>query len=113
MADERRKVFVFGREGISGEDETLGFEILVTMFKSLANRKDLPAALVFWNTAVRLLTDSSPLLRHLKPLEEKGVAVLAGKLCLQELDISQLAVGRAATMDEILDLFDNYSVVSL
>jgi hypothetical protein len=83
------------------------------MFKTLARREDLPAALVFWNTAVRLLTDSSPVARYLKPLEEKGVAVLAGKLCLKELEISHLAVGRAATMDEILDLFQTCDVVNL
>ncbi len=112
IANER-KVFVFGREGINGEDENLGLEILVTMFESLVRRKELPVALVFWNTAVRLLTDSSPVLRYLKPLEEKGVAVLAGKLCLQELEISHLAVGRAVTMDEILDLFQAWDVVNL
>ncbi len=112
MGNER-KVFVFSREGISGEDETLGFEILVTMFNSLINCKDLPAALIFWNTAVRLLTGASPLVKPLKALEQKGVSVLAGKLCLQELEISELNVGRAATMDEILDLFQTHSVVTL
>ena len=79
----------------------------------LSEERSSPVALVFWNTAVRLLTDSSPVLRYLKPLEEKGVAVLAGKLCLQELEISHLAVGRAVTMDEILDLFQAWDVVNL
>ena len=111
MAEQ--KVFLFGREGISGEDETLGFEIFITMIDSLASREELPAALVFWNTAVRLLTDRSPVLKKLKALEEKGVALVAGKLCLSELEIPKLAVGRAGTMDEILDLFQKYGVVSL
>ncbi len=111
--EDLRKVFLFDREGISGEDETLGFEILVTMLKSMANRRELPAALVFWNTAVKLLTKSSPILRHLVTLEEKGVPLLAGKLCLQELNITELGAGRSAGMDEILDLFDKHAVVSL
>ncbi len=111
MAEQ--KVFLFGREGISGEDETLGFEIFMAMIESLASREEPPAALVFWNTAVRLLTGASPALRALKALEKKGVAVLAGKLCLQELEIQALAVGREGTMDEILDLFQRYGVVSL
>jgi hypothetical protein len=111
MAEQ--KVFLFGREGISGEDETLGFEIFVAMIESLARRKEPPAALVFWNTAVRLLTGASPVLKQLEALEEKGVALVAGKLCLSELEIPKLAVGRAGTMDEILDLFQKYGVVSL
>ena len=111
MAEQ--KVFLFGREGISGEDETLGFEIFMAMMENLACREELPVALVFWNTAVRLLTGASPVLKQLKALEEKGVTVLAGKLCLQELQIPKLAVGRAGTMDEILDLFQKYGVVSL
>lgn len=75
-----QKVFVLSREGISGEDETLSFEILVSMLEALAGREVPPAALVFWNTAVRLLTASSPVLNSLKRLEERGVFVLAAKL---------------------------------
>ena len=111
MAEQ--KVFVLGREGISGEDETLGFEILMAMVRSLSSREELPAAIVFWNTAVRLLTDASPVLEQLKALEEKGVALVAGKLCLSELEITNLSVGKAGTMDDILDLFNKYGVVSL
>ena len=111
MAEQ--KVFLFCREGVSGEDETLGFEIFMAMMESLAGREELPAAIVFWNTAVRLLTAASPVLKQLKALEKKGVALVAGKLCLSELGIPKLAVGRAGTMDEILDLFQKYGVVSL
>ena len=108
-----QKVFVFGREGISGEDEPLGFEIFMAMIESLSCRKELPAAIVFWNTAVRLLTDASPCWSSSRRWRRKASPWSPGKLCLSELEIPKLSAGKAGTMDDILDLFQKYDVVNL
>jgi hypothetical protein len=108
------KVLMLGSESIGRGDDDLGYEILMAMLASLTKRDDRPTALIFWNTAVRLLAEGSPAVPHLKTLEGKGVQLLAGQLCVRELELTdKMAVGRMATMDEILDLILHSDVVNL
>jgi hypothetical protein len=112
--DPKGKVFLIGSESIGRGDEDLGFEIWMSMLKTLAERKDHPLAIIFWNTAVKLLTEGSPSVARLRVLEEKGVQLLAGQLCVNELELSgKMAVGKLATMEEILDLILRHEVVNL
>jgi hypothetical protein len=86
----------------------------MSMLKTLVEREDHPAAVIFWNTAVKLLAEGSPTVPHLKALEKKGVHLLAGQLCVMELELAgKIAVGKLATMDEILDLILHHEVVTL
>lgn len=108
------KVFLMGSESIGRGDDDLGYEIWMSMLKALLEREDRPLAIIFWNTAVRLLAEGSPSVPHLKVLEGKGVRLLAGQLCVSELELTgKMAVGRSATMDEILDLILHHEVVNL
>src|SRR4030042_3229740 len=105
MVKQKGKVFLLGSEAMRRGDDTIGYQILVTMFESLENREDLPSAFIFWNTAVRLFADDSPLLPHFRRLEEKGTLLLLGKSCVGECELTgRISVGKQATMDEILDL---------
>ena len=114
MRGLRDKVLLFGSEGIGHGDEQLGYEILVTMLEALSKRDDGPAAIICWNTAVNLLAEGSPLLPHFTRLEEKGVRILAGQLCVRELELTgKIAVGKSATMGEILDLILHNEVINL
>lgn len=114
MSELRDTVILLGSEGIGGGDDTLGYEILLTMVESLSKREDGPKAIVCWNTAVKLLAEDSPLVPHFKRLEEKGVHILAGQLCVRELELTgKIAVGKMATMDDILDVILHKSVISL
>jgi len=114
MDDRKDKVIILGSEYIGHGDETLGFAILMNLFEALAKREDRPKALIFWNTAVKLLEEGSPAVPHLKVLEEKGVTILAGKLCVEDLCIGdRIAVGKIATMDEILDCMLHNEVISV
>ena len=114
MDEIKNKVILLSSEGCSGEDTELGFAILATLLDALKNREDRPRAIIFWNTAVKLLSEKSCLSRHLKKLEEEGVAILAGRLCINELELAdKLVVGRPATMDEILDVILHNEVISL
>jgi hypothetical protein len=108
------KVLLLGKEGVGNGDETMGFEILMSLLDALAKRETLPVAIVFWNTAVQLLATGSPAVGRLKILEEKGVKIVAGRFCLQDLCIADtVAVGSAAGMEEILDLLLHHEVISL
>ena len=61
----------------------------------------------------KLLTEGSPAFPRLKTLEGKGVQILAGRLCLHNLCISETIVGKPASMDEILDFILNNEVINL
>jgi len=114
MVDQKEKVFLLGSESIGRGDDNLGYEILMSLLKSLTEREDSPRAIVFWNTGVNLLTKDSPVAPYLKLLEEKGVQLLAGQLCVRELGLTdKIIVGRLATMGEILDVLLNCEVVAL
>ena len=110
----KKKVILVNAEHIGAGDETLGFEILMTLLNGLLKRKDKPEAIVLWNTAVKLMTAESPASGPLRELEMAGVKILGGILCLQDLCIADaIKVGQAATMDDILDLLLNNEVISL
>jgi hypothetical protein len=54
------------------------------------------------------------LLPHFKRLEEGGVKILAGQLCVRELELTgKIAVGKSATMGEILDLILHNEIINL
>jgi hypothetical protein len=109
-----KKVFILGSEGIGRGDDNIGYQILVDLLESLDKREEGPVAIVFWNTAVRLLADDSPLVPRFKRLQEKGVKILLGKSCIGECELTgRIAVGEAATMDEIMDLMLHHEVVNL
>ena len=59
MGENEGKVFLFGSESI-GQEENMGFEILVTLLDALLKREEPVKALIFWNTAVNLLAGDSP-----------------------------------------------------
>jgi hypothetical protein len=108
------KVFLLGSEGIGRGDDNIGYQVLVTLLEALEKREDGPSAFIFCNTAVRLVADDSPLVPHFRRLEEKGINILLGKSCVGECELTgRIAVGRQATMDEILDLILHHEVVSL
>jgi len=114
MVKQKGKVFLLGSEAIGRGDDNIGYQILVTLLESLEKREDGPSTFIFWNTAVRLLADDSPLVPHFRRLEEKGIDILLGKSCVGECELTgRIAVGRQATMEEILDLILHHEVVNL
>lgn len=114
MGESGGKVLLLSSEGCGTGDAALGFEILATLLDALPGREDRPVAIICWNTAVKLLTEGSPLHTRLRRLEEKGVNILAGQLCVRELGLTdKIAVGKPATMGEILDLILHNDVISL
>jgi hypothetical protein len=114
MAEAKKKVFLLGSEGCGAGDPDLGYEIMMVVLGALAEREDRPTAIICWNTAVKLLTEDSPVVPHLKAIEEKGTKILAGQLCVNALQLEgKLAVGEVATLGQIFDLILHEDVVSL
>jgi hypothetical protein len=110
----REKVILLNSEYIGQGDETLGFEILMTLLNTLLKRNDKPEAIILWNTAVKLMTAESPASGPLRELELAGVKILGGMMCLTDLCIvDAVVVGQPVTMNDILDLLLHNEVISL
>lgn len=81
-----------------GNDE-LGQLLMANFLRLLGESKEKPAALVFWNTGVRLVGEGSWALAHLKTLEEQGVEILACWTCLEFFELTdKVAVGKPTNM---------------
>jgi hypothetical protein len=114
MDEIKGKALLLNSESCGTANSELGYLILMQLLESLAEREDRPAVIILWNTAVKLLTANSPVLSKFKRLEERGVNIIAGRLCITELGIADnIAVGKTVGMGEILDIILHYDVVSL
>ena len=93
------KVFLVQSEGLGRGEDKLGVMLMANFLRLLGDGKDKPSTLVFWNTGVRLVCEDSPVLDHLKRLEEQGIEILACTTCLEYFDlIDKLKIGKPTTM---------------
>ncbi|NLC44976.1 MAG: sulfurtransferase-like selenium metabolism protein YedF [Clostridiales bacterium] len=85
-----------------GEQE-LGKALMKSYFYHLRQCKPYPKSIIFINGGVALTVEDSELLKDLRTLAEKGVEILSSDTCLKFYGLnSSLAVGRAASMKEIV-----------
>jgi len=81
-----------------GNDE-LGEIIMSKFLGTLSASPQKPAALIFWNTAVKLVAQGSWALGHLKKLEQQDVEILACATCLDFFGLTdKIAVGKPTNM---------------
>ena len=84
-------------------DDALGATILGGLLRTLAALEPKPDAVVFYNTAVRLLAPESPHLEALRALDDAGVDLLACVTCLEHLRLTErMALGQVSNMREIV-----------
>lgn len=94
-----KKVLLIQSEVLGRGDDKLGAVIMSKFFSVLAESKDKPAALMFWNAGVKLLGENSPVLDSLKKLENQGIEISACTTCLEYFDLmDKIKVGSPTTM---------------
>jgi selenium metabolism protein YedF len=85
-----------------GNDE-LGQLLMANFLRLLGESKEKPSTLIFWNTGVRLVVESSWALGHLKVLEGQGVEILACRTCLDYFELTdRQKVGKPTSMDKVI-----------
>jgi selenium metabolism protein YedF len=81
-----------------GNDE-LGEILMSNFLTKLAESKEKPASLIFWNSGVKLVAQGSWALVHLKKLEQQGVEILACATCLEFFELTdKIAAGKPTNM---------------
>ena len=96
-------VVVVGAEVMGRGDDGLGAKLLGNFLRTLAAVDPKPEAVVFYNSAVKVLGQSSAHLEALRQLDDAGVDLLACVTCLEFYGLTQsLAVGHVSNMREIV-----------
>lgn len=96
-------IFVASDKMGEGNDE-LGEVLMKGYFYTLTERTPFPKAILFVNSGIRLTVEDSPVLDHIKKLEENGVEILSCGTCLDYYMLKEkLAVGGVTNMYTIVD----------
>jgi selenium metabolism protein YedF len=106
------KIVLLSSTGLGSGDQKLGELIMANFLRLLPVQPSRPKKLICWNAAVKLLTADSPVLNHLKKVEEAGIEILACRTCVEYFGIeNKIAVGKISTMQVIQQLLlDNEAV---
>jgi selenium metabolism protein YedF len=98
------KVILVQSQVLGRDNDELGMMLMSSFLRLLGESKEKPAALVFWNTGVRLVCEGSWALGHLKKLEDQGIEILACSTCLEYFGLTdKLMVGKPTTMVNSID----------
>lgn len=95
----------FGKDYVGEGDYTLGHNLAKMMLYTLAEGDDVPAAVIFMNSGVKMPTsDKMDIINSINTLIEKGTEVLVCGTCLNFYGITdQLKAGTVSNMYEILE----------
>jgi len=101
---ESRPTVAFRSEHIGEGNPVLGDQLMAQFLEALLAHPEPPLAMLFYNSAVYLTLDDSPVLDTLRKLADRGCEMLVCKTSLQMLSPGRPpAVGRPAAMAELTD----------
>ena len=86
-------------------DEELGHLLMTNFIKALKDLDKLPQKMVFYNNGVKLASNSSPVVEHLKDIEKMGVEIILCATCVNYYSLESLiGVGIVSNMYTIAEL---------
>ncbi len=99
------KIIILNYEFFGHGSDELGQKLMGAFLKKLWARDDKPNAIIFYNSAVKMLAKGSFQLDALNGLEEAGVDLAACGTCIKHYEIEdKIMVGRVSGMEEIVDM---------
>jgi len=109
------KIILINSEFLGRGDDELGDKLMRAFLRTLLTAEKKPDKLVFYNSAVRLLAEGSPVLDILNELNQKGVLLVACGTCVGFYKLEEkIARERVSNMQEIVKiLLDSESVVTV
>jgi len=95
----------------TGDDE-LGSRLINSFFKVLPLIQPLPAAVVFYNSGVKLAIAGSPVEEFLKEIETKGVQLYLCTTCVDFFSLKEsVTVGKISDMYQILNVLNEADLI--
>ena len=93
-----------GSEFMGSGDDELGRILMSAYFETLMHFANKISHITLVNSGVKLAVEGSPVLEHIKELEQMGIEVLSCGTCLNHFGIKEkLAVGQVSNMFTILE----------
>ena len=110
-----KKTLIINSEIMGSGSEELGHQLMGSFLRKLWGSNNKPTRILFYNSAVKLLTNGSPVLEALDGLFEGGVDLIACGTCVSYFDLKdKIVIGRVSDMNEIADsMIDNDGTVTL
>jgi len=100
----RDLVILIGKDSMGEGSEELGKVLIKGYFYTLTESKPFPKAILFINSGVRLTTEGSEVIEHIRKLEGEGVEILSCGTCLDYFNIKdKLIVGGVSNMYTIVE----------
>ena len=110
----QRQIFLIASDQLGQGSEELGRLLMRNFLYTLTKRDQLPRALIFINSGVRLCAEGAEALEELKLLESGGVEILACGTCLDYFGLKEkLSTGSVSNMYDLADMLFTASVVTL
>jgi selenium metabolism protein YedF len=86
-------------------DDDLGHLLMKNFLKALKDLDKLPQKMVFYNNGVKLATNGSPVIEHLKDLEKMGVELLLCATCVNHYSLeASVVAGTLSNMYTIAEV---------
>ncbi len=110
-----RNVVVIDGETMGRGSDELGRTLTAAFLRKLAASPDSPERILFYNSAVKLLAEGSPVLDAIQHLESSGVDLVACGTCVEFFDLKgKMKAGRIGSMEGIVaDLMRAERVVTI
>jgi selenium metabolism protein YedF len=106
----KKDLFIIVATDTFGKDEALGRILMKAYFETMRVYKELPSAIFFMNTGVRLTTVDEELCGVIKDIAAMGVEVYTCGTCLKYFNLEdQLKVGLRGTTNHIIEGQKEYS----
>jgi len=109
------KTVVINSETFGAGSDELGQQLMGSFLRKLWGLDNKPTAIIFYNSAVKLLAEGSNALEALDGLSEAGVDLIACGTCVSYFKLKdKMAVGRISDMTEIATtLLNSGTVITL
>lgn len=109
------RVIVVTDDHFGGDDRELGSKLVGLFFMKLRMEDNPPDAIVFYNSAVKLLVRGSAVQHSMEDLLDAGVDILACGTCVKHYGLDENAlVGHVSNMQDVVRiLMKANSVISV
>ncbi len=97
-------VLLIGSSVLGHGDDQQGSTLMNSFVYAITRLESIPATIIFINSGVFLVSEGSPVLDHLKLLEERGVEIISSASCLEYYNLQdKLKVGYSSNMYSITE----------
>jgi len=96
---------VISSDKMGDGDAELGHILMASFLKALKDLNDLPKKIAFYNSGVKLVTKTSPVIEHLIDLEKMGVDLVLCGTCVNHYSLADdIGAGTISNMYVIAEL---------